>query len=131
MENMDDTQKQAIEFWVDTRRFLDYASCTDSVVANNMAQNICNLYKEKPGIPSSLSGFLIEHLEGKFGDIDTNIAFIKSCQDEIFTFILCNLYPSFKEYTVSISSPLSISDVAPADDRFDNFTETSILEIET
>lgn len=130
-ELMSPTQKNAVDFWCDTNRFLEYASCTDPVVANNMAQNICQTYKDKEGIPSGVVECLVEHLEGKFGDLETNIQFIKDCKEDIFTYILLQLYPDYKEHALAPNATPRISLNETKGDPFENFTEDSIRTMET
>jgi len=140
-EHMKVPQKEAVNFFCDTKRFLEYAKCTDPLVANNMTQNICMTYQDKDGIPEPLREVLQQHLEGKFGDLDTNIQFIKDCSTEIFDFILLNIYPQFSEYTLSMPAPTprqattrrcaSIIETNSLDDPFENFSEDSIQIVDT
>lgn len=123
--------KEIIDFWCDTNRFLEYASCTDPLVANNMAQNICNTYKDKESIPLAIRNALTSHLLGKFGDLQTNIQFIKNCQGDIFAQILFQIYPKFKADASSCPTitPRFTKSTPIDNDPFENLPENTIRTV--
>ena len=92
IQRANNIEKQTIQFFLETERFVNLAHATDPIVANNMIQSICKTFTQEE-IPQIILKKLQKRLNLKLTDLNSDVQLFTELKDQALDYIFLNLIP--------------------------------------